>query len=599
MTDFLHPTVSSSIIDNNALFVTAQGLTKTVSVFTSDRGIDNEIVEFTSDTEYTNINGDVNFRKHGQSGLNNIQWLQSGGSVYGLRVTPDDAAYSNIVLDVAVKASADSIDLVTGTRSVAAVNDLSSLTLDMETASGEVHPDSVWEGKVFSLLAAYPVGRGKSYDNLAVRLTINDGYDDTYDFRVYDLEFIERLATGSEIVLDSFLVSLSETALDTSNESLFIEDVVEKYSRTLRVVFNSDAYDALEDEINSAGAEVNIDLVDLVSGTPRVLSSGEVDPLADFATVNFNDESVLTDTNLASFEDINYLSEGSDGYIGMSISEARAARESLIANGYSGSIDSSIADKYKTEIDVILDANESLVVKQAQVALAKDIRKDCICINDVGFQANAEQTLAFRETFPVDSFYCAIFAQDYRITDTNTARKIKVTSTHQLASRIPSNDIENGIQSIFVGPRRGVVDFDTSTINFIPSAPEKEKLYKARINYIDKDKKRTKFGAQLTTQSKVSPLSNINNVRSILRIQRNVEDFASDYQYESPRSNQTFQANLNAELQDWVNNGACQYITATLYSSEYDRKAKRQRVRIDIRFEDIIESFLIDLVVNS
>jgi hypothetical protein len=523
--------------------------------------------------------------------INIIEWLKTSGGAWVLRVTPDDAAFSHAVINVIV-ADNDGKEV---RAEVSALPNFGATTtgtiaLDIATRGGFVDGDGA---KHFPLLGIVPKGRGKSYDSLAFRLTPNDNFDETYDFRVYDFEVIERLDTGSEQIVEGpYQVSLAPDALGISRESMFIGDVLAKYSDRFEAIFNEDNYDDLGDEIGA-----NPDLQDFLFGTERKQGNATV-PNAFMFNPSGDDLSAVT-----------YLREGSDGFMvddgqggkrSMTRVERIAAEKALLIKGYSGIVDPRITDKKQVEIDVILDGNQDPDVKNAMADLAKDIRKDFMTIVDTGFTGNYSQALDFRQnTFTVNSKFVAIFTQDAVVYDEYSGRDIKVTSPYFLASKIPSVDEEYGIHWPFVGPRRGSISGQKS-VSWFPTEPQKEQLYKAQINYIEQDPRRTKFGSQLTSQVTVSALSNISIMRTLLRIQRDIEKLAEDYPFEfnDTETYDSFQYSLNSYVDKWVKNRACEYITATVYASEYDKQQKIARVKVEMKFTSLIERIFIDLIVN-
>jgi hypothetical protein len=261
-----------------------------------------------------------------------------------------------------------------------------------------------------------------------------------------------------------------------------------------------------------------------------------------------------------------------------------------------------LLDKSQYPIDMVLDANYPVTIKNAIVTLTTDIRGDFVAMLDTNDQGNAQQTINFRKNkLSVSNFRCAIFGQHFIVNDADyTAQNITVTPTYFLASKIPSNDSDNGIQWNFVGPRRGVIS-GFEEISYIPNPEWKEQLYKAQINYVEKDTSSTRFGNQLTSQSVTSALSNINNVRTLLRIQRDVEELMADYQFEYNDDDTISEAqqSLNSYLSQWTSNRACTSISGSVYSSDYDKIDKILRVKIEIVFNSIIERIAIDLIVNS
>ena len=114
MAEFLHPSVSSRIIDNSQVFVTAQGLTLLFAAFPAERGPDNRLQFITTESEFLFYYGSPNMRKYGQTAYNVVRWLRGGGTAICVRVLPymeKDAAdnplqqstYSCYILEIGVK----------------------------------------------------------------------------------------------------------------------------------------------------------------------------------------------------------------------------------------------------------------------------------------------------------------------------------------------------------------------------------------------------------------------------------------------------------------------------------------------------------------
>ena len=167
------------------------------------------------------------------------------------------------------------------------------------------------------------------------------------------------------------------------------------------------------------------------------------------------------------------------------------------------------------------------------------------------------------------------------------------------AEKIPGVDREFGIHYPFVGPRRGgIAGFKAMSWN--PNEAYKEQLYVAKLNYVEKDSRSTRFGSQSTTQFANSALSDINHVRTLLRIRRDLEALAENFQFEFNDTTTWGQMeySVNSYLQGWVANRACQSASGSVYASKYDQQQRVVRVKAELVFTGVIERVLIDLVVN-
>jgi len=273
----------------------------------------------------------------------------------------------------------------------------------------------------------------------------------------------------------------------------------------------------------------------------------------------------------------------------------------LLVEAFTGQLDNDLVNKKLFPIDLVLDAAYPVAVKDAIVQLCTTIRTDFMGMVDTLYPATPQQAIDFKKSLAINNFRVALYTQDFIIHDSlYTGRDIKVTPTYFLASKIPAHDEQFGIHYPLAGNKYGNVG-QFETMSFNPNDVWKEELYKNQVNYIEADNRRTRFGTQLTTQSVVSALSNVNNVRALLRIQRDVENMMEDFQFEWNDSAtwNLAQYNLNGYLAKWKSNRACESIKGTVYASEYDRQNKILRVKVEMVFNSIIERVLISLVVNK
>jgi hypothetical protein len=286
-------------------------------------------------------------------------------------------------------------------------------------------------------------------------------------------------------------------------------------------------------------------------------------------------------------------------FSGGSVGSLDTSKDSLLVLAYQGVHNEEILLKKYWPIDVILDANYNKAVKDACNQFTSVIRQDCVFIGDLGFTANPQQALDMRASLGYSNFYTALYSQDAQIFDPYAGRNTKVTAPYFIASKIPTTDIGKGIHWPFVGPRRGVLS-GFENLSWNPSDAWQERLYRKQVNYIKRDPRRTMLFGQLTSQTVNSALSDLSHVRALLRIQREVENMMEDYQFEfiNKTTMTSMNYNLNAYLKGWIDNGCCETIKGVVYASEYDKKSKLVRVRIELVFTSILERVIINLVVK-
>lgn len=299
--NYLHPNVESQIIDTSEIVSVVESDITLFACLTSDQGPDNQVTDAYSPSDFINKFGNPNFEKHGQTAYNVINWLTAGGNAKIIRVTPSDAGYANIFLSLQSKFEFE-VDGTTVkkanirptlyyTNNNSTVSELES-ELDNENETLDGFKENV-------ILGFYPNGRGKVYNDLAVSLTLNDKYSDTYDFRLYDLVFYSVNTDGDLVVLESYLVSLDSTAQNLAGESMFVKTVVEKNSSVFRVLFNKDVLDKLAEKVNPY---VNAKTLDLISGVQNIYQDEPVTYVPNGSTTTVNTHAMVS---IASIDDAN------------------------------------------------------------------------------------------------------------------------------------------------------------------------------------------------------------------------------------------------------------------------------------------------------
>ena len=504
-----------------------------------------------------------------------------------------------------------------------------------------------------------PKGSGPWYNKLAVSLTYENAYENTYpDWSMFTLSIIEK-STSSEIVRESFDVALDPDAISGTKESLFIEDVVNRYSSYLTCVAN---YDNLQNFIDTklkvTDGEGNTikdeDGNEIVPPTDKVIkyifnqitlddlntaTFGEDYKNSEFAEYAYTDlmsaigydsqlchlDTTLNDsTGEVAYNDpfvsefyyqtvdtnaVFYLAGGTRGHgwgyetIDPDTDETvtTATLTQALTRAYNGTTDPLITNTQTCVFDIMMDANYDITVKDAMSDLASMTRGDCITILDMNHDcANASQAVSKRkDQMQYNTYFTSIFSQTLGINDEWTGKPVRVTPTFFLATKIPQNDAAYTEIYNFVGPRRGIIS-GFRDVSWLPTEPEKTELYKNQINYIEQDTQATMFATENTSQKITSPLSNIHAVRSLLKLKRQMEQTARNYRMEF--STDDIRGHLQEALNTIANNkvlaGGYDYISPVVSASAYDRQQKICRIKVDLAFTDIMERFVFEFVVN-
>ena len=503
-----------------------------------------------------------------------------------------------------------------------------------------------------------PKGSGKWYNRLGVSLSYDDNYDGTYpDWSMFKLTVFER-SNGEEISREQFAVSLDPDAVSATKESLFIEDVVNTYSSYLTCVVN---YDNLRnfvetkfavvddnnkpvkdeddneifvgvdtvikyifgridlDEFNKRtfGDDYQVNTLSKYAFTSLMSVNGVDEDGCAFDTSRYNSDSLYEYTEpFNSFWFFTTVSSAASLYLGGGSygngwgyehedeegnPQHTSTLTQALVRAYSGVTDPFITNTNLCEFDLMFDANYETDVRTAMTKLASETRQDCIALLDQGLSiANATQAIDKRkneENF--DTFYASIFTQHLVVNDVWSGKVIKVTPTFFLASKIPANDTANGKTMNFVGPRRGTIGGFRS-ISYMPTAYEMSELYKAQVNYIERDALGVFFATELTSQTKNTPLTLIHAVRAILALKRDFLKISRNYRSEYATG--AVQANLMGELNacaaEYILQGAFKYITPKIASTDYDVQQRICRIDVSVAFVDIMERFVFSFVVE-
>lgn len=586
MTQYLHPSVDSKIVDNSFVYQTADGTTALFQVIMSSKGPDNVLTRVTDPSEFIFLFGEPNVTKYGQPGYNVLNWLKAGGVAYVIRVVPSTTTYAVGGLFVELETAAREKTVKVGVYTEAAITSKSSAKEFMTANTnytGLSAPATVPLGLII------PKGRGTGYNTFGFRLSLVSDYDTTYDFRTYHLTLTTKDDLGGDVTLEGpYLVAFDPQAKTKSRESLYWASVLNRYSKHVEVIDNPKAFDQITSYLLEQNQDFNPAGLDFIFKVPTVKDAGS--PV--YADIVLSD-AVSTGTAFKT-NGVNAFVKGTEGEWTGGNSE-----ESLMVRAYQGLVDSSINDPH-IEFDVVLDGNLPVSVKNAMAEFASNTREDTLCILDLNFQANEQQTLDHRmNKVTTANRAVAIFAHDMEVFDSYSGQNIKVTTPYILATTIPTVDNEFGVQYPFVGPRRGIIS-GVENINFIPNATWRETFYSKRINYIERDPRKINLATQLTSQSQTSALSDINNMRSLFKIRREVTKLLADYRMEfaDDTTYESINYNLNNYLQTWVANRACSSISGVCYASDYDKLQKLARVDVTLQFTGIIERFSFQLIVN-
>jgi hypothetical protein len=506
----ISPGVYTKIIDLSLFVQVVPASIGLVCGFTR-KGRDNELIFVGSRAEYVSEWGEPNItdytKNYGQGPYIAYNHLGESGSLYWMRLLPDDAAFSNFRIDTQMAAS-DATASVSITY-VASLNTVGEIQSNLET---------VVDNKPLAFL--YPIGRGDYYNALSVRFL--EFSNPTVD-GVYTLDIYEKQTDGEDVIIESFAVSFDPNAMDNSGDSLFITSILETYSSVLRAEMEltsgeyTDGYKLIAKNYDNEIGNVDVDLTAMtISDDKQDFSDWEKTP----ATGNGNYVIIVKDSKgreiwgwmgasggvddeeitvyptrgltaatpgwlgaTATFEEtdtsITYkireskasvadafsseipvpLRKGSEGALRLDNGALDTDEAGdLLQSAYSGNIDESMYDPELVYFSLVYDAGYPTKVKTAISSLCQT-RRDCVGIMDNGDNSTSNAAIATRvDDHVFNNFYTTLYEPFNKVSDPFTGEDIWFSPIYHMSYLIPRNDNVAEIWFAAAGFNRGSID---------------------------------------------------------------------------------------------------------------------------------------------
>jgi len=262
MAQNISPGVYTKIIDLSQYLQDIPGTFGFCPVLTK-RGPDNQLVFIGNGKDFRSLFGkpDISIfgQQYGQGPYIVHNHLSIATSCYVMRALPEEATYANLFLALQLVDSASSSGIdgaepnrteivgvsfgEDGTNTMDTVQELDSMLIE-STITDWVTP-SITGGTGYNdgfLCYFRPIGRGDSYNDFAIQI---ERHANPAKMHIYVLEIYEKQSDGDVVLVESFEVSFEPTAKDSSGESLYIEDVVNRFSEQIRCKVNPRALEVL------------------------------------------------------------------------------------------------------------------------------------------------------------------------------------------------------------------------------------------------------------------------------------------------------------------------------------------------------------------
>jgi len=572
------PGVYSKFIDLSGYTgdTTPIGITAIFPIF-SARGEDNVLKQHFDSKVVKKQYGIPNLKKFGQSFSQALTWVETGNIALICRLMPSDASYSNIVFSYdSSKANAADRHIVLGSYT----NMASFSAIETQLKSVPTSKDD--------FLIFFAVGRGKDYDKLSISIKRDNSLNDTYlNFPCYTVTIYDKDSNGVDYAIpgESFTVSFDRDAVDVSGESLYIEDVVLKYSSTVFCMFDIESYVSIvKDKFSCSDEEVfTKDLFgmypDLTDNRKCFFAEGSDGSLYANGGRNLNWNGFGTTA------EENYLKSA----------------KSLLIEFFGCNIDNRLQNYKETRANFIFDANYPAEVKASMDALTKYYRSDISVVCDTRLQANEDLELSYRnEQLNFDNPYVSIYGNNFEIYDKFSGRNERVTSSYKVVESYGYVKKKYGLHY----PVAGYTDLGNITgiskLAYNPNPNYLESFYQKQINPIVKTPDGYYFMGNLTTQKKNSALQNISIVNMLQQIDIDLKYLSEKklYSFITPEVLSEIKVRTEEYFIKWINENGLEKVEVNVYATELDKKRKRAQVEVTLYPTSILEQIHISFIVK-
>ena len=617
--EHVYPHQHVQINDNTEVSKTYTSVSSEVTallcVFASPKGRDNKVLTIEDGSQgFINEYGIGPFSLYGQPLMNAYAAAMSGAcTLHCMRVTPEDASYSNVTLIAKYKVDAADENKKMTIMYYAKSSDGDLVSLDdldtCCTVSGT--PD---EGGFTSvkLLTVGCLGKGVYGKNLRFRITSDRTSDKDNDFKNYFFGVYDN--TNGMIQKEQFNVVFNSEAT-YSNVSLFAEDVINDSasgSTQMKIASYDEGFKALYDAYKTVNPDCSLSCAEfdpffgLDKNTRTALpnldikSDADADPAASGETAI----SVSSTTGVA-------LLGGSDGSLAADAdpTERQNALNNLYLSAYNGTLDPQIKSKNRFPTTFIMDANFSKDVKLAIANLAIK-RGDCMAMLDcgIGITTKASVKAYVDENFgsSVNNRVVCIEPYCMKVRDPYTSKAVTVTSTYWLSSRYPVHIQEwNGKHRPLAGNTFGIIDgyirdsvypiFDEDLDSTVM-----DELAEAHINFAKYNANQVVVRAmQDTKQTKQTNLSEQNNVLILLDIKRDCERLCAAYEYDFSEPTDIARFNTDIEIiAARYRDAQVRSINAYFDKNNWESERNILHLYVEMVHKDLVKITIIEIDVN-
>ena len=569
-----------------------------LNVFMGGKGRDNKLLKMMSKSQFVSEYGKPDASKYGQPILNAYASIVDQYSyAYCMRVMPNDACYSNIIVLAKYKVNDDgNFEVKLETKGVGGLNNAANFQSIMDKERNDEADEAGF--KTLPLFAVRSLGRGRYGNSYRIRLT-NVFTRRNKVYRTYLFELLD--VDEGNVVVESFEGCLYDQAVN--NASYIMNDMVDRDvngSSRVAVLVNEDAWEVMYEEYKTCFKNAdeketlpNIKHFDPIYGVgnnkvkqPKLVISTEEDAVLD------------------RLDGISLLG-GNDGILenpGDKTMEEIA--EELYLKAFAGDLDRAILSARRTPIRFMLDANYPISVKRQMVQLGLK-RYDCMVYLDAGLISSHDEAFIFgEETADLNYRIVSKSYQHYEIRDPFTGKRVPVTMTYDLACNLAKHIELYGSETAYTGETYATLKgaIKGSLVPVLDEADEdiKEKLYDLRLNYYEAIAENVfARGIQQTAQNDESDLSEENNMIMLLEIKEIAEreTISRRYNFAEPEDRAQYSDVLNERIKPYRE--SVRSIDVFYDMTQEEERRSIIHCYIQLTFKTMIKSSIIEINVNS
>ena len=409
----------------------------------------------------------------------------------------------------------------------------------------------------------YPLGRGSYYNGMHIRMSLSkrsvhedEDSEKTLILDIYDTQ------GGNILKVESFEVSFNPNKKDLSGNSMFIEDVVNKFSNYLRVSIDREKFG--EEATFNSTIHTDIDLLFSKYALRTSMSGSSIPP----ALKHGDDGNIFDKYGNINWEVATALLVRA--YMGNIVNPAAKDPQEAYEN--------TILDREEVLLDLVFDAGYPYDVKVAILNLIEARYEDCFGIIDMGDNVSAAEAYKQRTEEggmgkPFNSRFIAIYEPYSLVYDEYSGRDVWMSPVFHAVRAYALTDRNYGRHNAPAGMIRGQCpQVKKLRYNLNKDVAYQDLFMTYNINPIIMNRDGYVIWNQSTSYLRTSKYQDINVTRMILKIRRDLEQALRNYIFEL--NDETtwglISSSVSGYLGNLVSEQAIESFSSSVYASEYD-----------------------------